>query len=121
MAALDAENTWTKVQSQGVVDLGNLSGNLVIDGDAGTCFRGVLIGDITTLSVQNLQEGQEVTLRLQQGGAGSHVIEAYSSQFHFPEGIEPNLSTTAGAYDVIAGKVIANIVVCGFLRNLGSV
>lgn len=114
------ENTWTKVQSHGVVNLGSVSGAVAVDADAGACFKMTLTGNITGLSVSNMQEGQELTLKFIQGGAGGYTIVP-SSDFHFAEGIQPVPSSAVGAYDVWAGKVIDGKVVVGGLRGLASV
>lgn len=119
-ALRDSVNSWGAVQSQGIVSLGNVQGVVTLDLTTGTTFILDLIGNITSLNISGAQAGQEITLKVRQAGSGNYTI-TFSSSFHFPNAIAPTLSTAVNAYDILAGKIIDNIAVMGFLRGLGSV
>lgn len=119
-ARRNTSNSWGAVQSQGTVDLGNVSGVVAIDASAGTTFILNLTEDITALSFSGHIPGQEITLKLVQAGTGGYTV-GFGGQFHFADGIAPVLSTVVGSYDIASGKIISNVAVMGFLRGLASV
>jgi hypothetical protein len=77
----------------GWVNLGNVSGSVVINGNAGSRFYGTLVGAIT-ISATNMKSGQILELAFLQDGAGGHTISW--SGIYFPDGVAPTVYTPAG-------------------------
>ena len=84
-----------------VVDLGRLSGDVVLDSsNPRTHFHGTVDGDISDIRVEGAVEGQyhEFTLELTQGSGGS-----LTTTWRWEGGSEPSLSVGAGQTDIVAG------------------
>lgn len=116
-AVRTSTNVWTQTQAIPPVDLGTDSGVISVDLRDSTGFILTLDGD-ATLSFSNTQNGQGLVFKITQGGAGSYTI-TWPGTVHFENQTPPILTTTVGAYDVIAGKYIDGNFVAGILKNLG--
>lgn len=68
---------------------------------AGNNFSVTLAGNRTLANPTNLTAGQHGTIVITQDGTGSRTL-AYGSNWKFPAGTAPTLTTTANAVDVLA-------------------
>ena len=57
------------------VDSGNIEGNISLDLNSGKNFRGVITADITGITLANVENGDSVTLLIEQNGIGGHAID----------------------------------------------
>lgn len=78
----------------------DLSAQVQINCCASNVFRHVLTQNVTFLSPNNPISGQVINIILKQGGAGSYTV-TWPSNFKFPAGTAPTLSTAVGAKDVL--------------------
>lgn len=115
-AQLSVDNAWTSTQTIAPVNLGNVTDAAVMDLSVAESFIMTIIGNVI-LNFTNLVEGQNVFVKIIQGIGGSHTIE-FLGNVHFPFGLAPTLSTTAGSYDVLSGKVIDGAIIFGLLSDL---
>jgi len=85
-------------------DLYNVSGTVELEPiQPITTFHVIANGNVT-FSVTDLDNGEEVTLVLEQDATGGRTF-TFSTEFKFPGGTVPTLTTTAGAIDVL--KLVA--------------
>jgi hypothetical protein len=104
---LTTDQAWA---SAGFVDLGNVSGNVTLDLDVGSCFRATLTGNIT-LSFANGRQGQSVTFIAIQDGTGGRTVSYAANKFFFPLMTAPTASTAAGGFAlVLSGKLWTDLV-----------
>lgn len=82
-------------------DLAIASGNVQINCCASNVFRLVLTESVTLLAPNNPISGQTVNLIIKQGGSGSYTV-SWPSNFKFPGGSAPSLSTAVGAIDIMS-------------------
>jgi hypothetical protein len=99
-AALATAQSFTAAQRGSVVALTD-GATITPDFAAGNNFSVTLGGNRTLANPSNLTAGQAGTIVITQDGTGSRTL-AYGSQWKFPGGTAPTLTTTASAVDVIA-------------------
>ena len=99
-ALLAAAQTFTAAQRGSVVALTD-GATITPDFAAGNNFSVTLAGNRTLANPTNLTAGQSGTIVITQDGTGSRTL-AYGSNWKFPGGTAPTLTTTAAAVDVIA-------------------
>jgi hypothetical protein len=99
-ALLAAAQTFTAAQRGSVVALTD-GATITPDFSAGNNFSVTLAGNRTLANPTNLTAGQAGTIVVTQDGTGSRTL-AYGSNWKFPGGTAPTLTTTAAAVDVIA-------------------
>lgn len=78
----------------------NGSAQVQINCCASNVFRHVLTQNVTFLTPNNPISGQVINIILKQGGSGSYTV-TWPSNFKFPGGTPPTLSTAVGAKDVL--------------------
>lgn len=100
VAVLAATQTFTAAQRGSVVALTD-GATITPDFSAGNNFSVTLGGNRTLANPTNLTAGQAGTIVVTQDGTGSRTL-AYGSNWKFPGGTAPTLTTTASAVDVIA-------------------
>lgn len=99
-AALATAQSFTAAQRGSVVALTD-GATITADFAAGNNFSVTLGGNRTLANPSNLTAGQSGTIVITQDGTGSRTL-AYGSNWKFPGGTAPTLTTTASAVDVIA-------------------
>jgi hypothetical protein len=99
-AALATAQSFTAAQRGSVVALTD-GATITPDFAAGNNFSVTLGGNRTLANPSNLAAGQAGTIVITQDGTGSRTL-AYGSNWKFPGGTAPTLTTTASAVDVIA-------------------
>ena len=98
--AIDTAQTWTKGQRGEVTALTD-GATITPDFADSNNFSVTLGGNRTLANPSNLTAGQAGTIVITQDGTGSRTL-AYGSNWKFPGGTAPTLTTTASAVDVIA-------------------
>jgi fibronectin-binding autotransporter adhesin len=63
------------ILSETFIDSGNIAGNISLDLNQGNNFRGVLTADITGITLANVENGDSVTLVVEQNSIGGHNID----------------------------------------------
>lgn len=99
-AALATAQSFTAAQRGSITALTD-SATITPDFSAANNFSVTLGGNRTLANPSNLTAGQSGTIVITQDGTGSRTL-AYGSQWKFPGGTAPTLTTTASAVDVIA-------------------
>ena len=83
------------------IDTVSASGSTVTrDMDQTNQFRVDMGANVTTFNVTNAADGQGLVIRFAQDSTGSRTI-AWPSEFKWPGGVTPVLSTAANAVDVL--------------------
>jgi hypothetical protein len=100
VAATNAAQSFSAAQRGTVVALTD-GATITPDFAAGNNFSVTLGGNRTLANPSNLTAGQSGTIVITQDGTGSRTL-AYGSNWKFPGGTAPTLTTTANAVDVIA-------------------
>lgn len=100
VAVLAAAQTFTAAQRGSVVALTD-GATITPDFSAGNNFSVTLGGSRTLANPTNLTAGQAGTIVVTQDGTGSRTL-AYGSNWKFPGGTAPTLTTAASSVDVIA-------------------
>ncbi len=103
-AALDIDAVGRTVvyrASSGVVTALTDGATITPDFNAANNFSVTLGGNRTLANPTNLTAGQHGVIVITQDGTGSRTL-AYGSNFKFPAGTAPTLTTTANAVDVLA-------------------
>jgi hypothetical protein len=90
--------TFGAPQRGGLVNIGS-SASMTLNLSTGNNFYTTL-DTSTSLTPANLTQGQHGVLVITQDGTGGHTM-SFDSTFKFPGGAIPNLTTTAGAVDVL--------------------
>ena len=116
---LSTINSWLKTQAVPSVNLGDVAVTLTVDAAAADA-QAFTLTDNVILAFNNTQDGQSLTLKAIQGGAGGFLL-TWPTIVHWANKTVPILSTTTGDYDIIAMKHIDGNYVAGFIRYLGSV
>ena len=99
-AALAVAQSFTAAQRGSVTALAD-GATITPDFAAANNFSVTLGGNRTLANPTNLTAGQNGTIVVTQDGTGSRTL-AYGSNWKFPGGVAPSLTTTASAVDVIA-------------------
>lgn len=99
-AKTDVVQSFTKAQRGTVVGLTDGS-SIATDLSLGNNFSVTLGGNRTLANPSNTTAGQSGVIVITQDGTGSRTL-AYGSNFKFPGGTAPTLTTTASAVDVLA-------------------
>ena len=69
----------------------------------------------TLANPANIKPGQKGVIYLQQDGTGSRTITTWGTNYKFPGGIKPTLSTAANAFDAVSYSVLSSVgIVCTF-------
>lgn len=115
----DTAQAWNQNQHIPPVDHGNQNGTLIINlNDSDSHYVNVV--DDLTISFSNVSEGENIYLWLQQGkSVGGPAVITLSGTFYFPFGTAPNFTSTLNKSDVIVGKYLKGVFVCGFLPEVG--
>jgi hypothetical protein len=117
-AQFTENQTWQKTQQITPIDHGNRSGSLIIDGSQSNSHI-VTATDNLAITFSVLAEGQDITLKLVQGKSSPAAVITLPGEMRFSFGSTPQLTQTLGKYDVIGGKVLDGVLVCGLLREVG--
>lgn len=104
-ASLSAANVFTKAQTVAPVALADAA-SIATDASLSNTFTVTLGGNRTLANPTNLQDGVILNWFIKQDGTGSRTL-AYGSNFKWPGGVAPALTTTANAVDLITGQYIA--------------
>jgi hypothetical protein len=100
VAGLGTTQSFSKAQRGTVVALTD-GATITPDFSAGNNFSVTLGGNRTLANPTNLTAGQHGVIVITQDGTGSRTL-AYGSNWKFPAGAAPTLTTTANAVDVLA-------------------
>lgn len=90
---------------------------IATDASLGNVFTVTLGGNRTLGAPTNLADGATYIWRITQDGTGSRTL-AFASVFKFPGGIDPTLTTTAAAVDIISGVSDGTNIYCAALLKL---
>jgi hypothetical protein len=97
---LNGVNAWSAGQSSTPVGL-TFGSTITPNFSSGNIFTVTLTGNATLANPSNLVAGQCGQIFLTQDSTGSRTL-AYGSEWNFPGGTTPALTTTAGATDVLS-------------------
>lgn len=116
----DTSGAFTKPQriaAETLTDGGTITPNL----NNANVFRVTIGGNRTIANPSNIASAlnQEVVIYVKQDGSGNRTL-SWGSQWKFPGGVAPTLSTAAGAIDMITGFVYSSTqVLCnGIIRDI---
>jgi hypothetical protein len=110
-----AERLFDAAQSVALTD----AATLVPDGAAGWNFHVTLGGNRALGAPANFRPGQSGRLRIVQPPSGGPRTLGFDPVWKFPGGVDPTLSTAAGAVDVLAYYVHdATNIECGFMKGM---
>jgi hypothetical protein len=98
------ETTYSKAQRSAPVALTDAT-TIAIDLSLSNNFSVTLGGNRTLGNPTNVNAGQAGQIVVKQDGTGSRTL-AYSSDYKFPGGTAPTLTTTAGATDILSYYVV---------------
>ena len=115
-ARFDTAQTFTKNQRIAEKDWGSRNGSLIVDCSLSDVHIITVTGNLS-ITLSNLSLASNLTFKIIQSAGGATVT--LPSEMDFAYGVNPVLTPTTGKYDVIAGKVIAGRLVCGFLGEVG--
>lgn len=87
---------------------------IAVDMSTGFNFNTTMTGNRTLGAPSNAKPGQSGIIEILQDGTGGRTL-AYASAWVFAGGVDPTLSTAAGARDVLAYTVISSGVILGTL------
>lgn len=111
-ARLDTAQVFTASQGITPVALTDAA-TIATDASLSNIFTVTLGGNRTLGNPTNLVAGKTYVWHITQDGTGSRLL-SYASNFKFPGGTAPTLSTAAAAVDVIVGTAVSSTVVrCG--------
>jgi hypothetical protein len=85
--------------------------SIAVDASKGSIFKVTLGGNRTLANPTNLTEGMRLKFLLTQDGTGSRTL-AYGSNYKFPAGSAPVLTTTAGAKDMMDCYYDGTVLLC---------
>jgi hypothetical protein len=80
------------------IDLGNVTGAVALDANAGLNYKFTMIGNVT-VSVTNLKNGQQIGFAAKQDATGGRTLSW--SGMSFPNNQAPAITTTASAWALI--------------------
>lgn len=91
------------VQGQGYSETATLTdaATIAVDCDTGNVFTVTLGGNRTLGAPTNLKNGATYVFIVKQDATGSRTL-AYNAVYKFPGGVDPVLTTTANAVDILA-------------------
>jgi hypothetical protein len=89
-------------------EIASSSGVATVNLNNSSQFKVNLTENITTFNVTNAIQGQNLAIRFAQDGTGSRTI-AFPSDFQWPGGVTPVLSTAANAVDVLNAIRVGSI------------
>lgn len=98
--ALNATNAWSAGQSSTPVTL-SFGTTITPNFSSGNIFTVTLTGNATLANPSSLAAGQCGQIFITQDGTGSRTL-SYGSQWKFPGGTAPTLTTTANATDILS-------------------
>lgn len=114
-ALLGAAQSFTKAQAATVVTLTDAA-TVAVDASLSNKFRLVLGGNRTLGNPTGVLNGQDFSILVVQDGTGSRTL-AYASNYRWPGGTAPTLTTTAGradlltfTYDSVSGTYLGSII-----------
>lgn len=99
-ATLEKVQLFQRAQRGVVSGVGLVSGTVTLDFKAANNFSIVLNGSTTINTPTDLKEGQSGVIYIQQDGEGGRTA-GYASEWNFPGGVAPTLTTTASGVDVL--------------------
>ena len=76
------------------------SSTITLDMSTGNNYGVTLTGNATLANPSNLVAGQSGVIKITQDGTGARTL-AYGSNWDFPAGAAPTLTTTANAVDIL--------------------
>jgi hypothetical protein len=103
---LSDQTTWLAAQAvtpSALTDGATITPNLTLS----NIFTVTLGGNRTLANPSSKVVGQGVTFIIRQDGTGSRTL-AYGTQYKWPGGVAPTLSTAANSIDVISGLVVSS-------------
>jgi hypothetical protein len=110
--ALSTDQTW----AAGDYTVLTPGTNVAVDMSTGINFSLAMGGNYTLDNPTNTKNGQAGEIIITQDGTGSRTL-AYGSNWKFAGGVDPVLSTTAGAVDVFSYKVVNSTFIIGALSK----
>jgi hypothetical protein len=113
--SLDTARTYTKAQRVAAVTLSDAS-TINVDADTGNVFYVLLGGNRTLANPTNLVNGQTLVFVLKQDGTGSRTL-TYGTNYKFPGGTVPTLSTGANDVDVLYCVANNNLLYCNLVKD----
>ena len=114
----------TKLYVQGtaagsIVGLGTTTGTVTLDFTQGNNFSMTLVGSITLANPTGITTGQSGIIQIQQDSVGSRTV-AFGSNWRFPSGTAPTVSTASTQIDCITYFVRnSNSIIANSLIGLG--
>jgi hypothetical protein len=110
--ALSTDQTWAAADYIALTD----AATVAVDMSLGINFS-LTIGDNRTLGAPtNTKNGQAGEIIITQDGTGSRTL-AYHANWKFAGGVDPTLSTAAGAVDVLSYKVVNSTFIIAALNK----
>ena len=100
LASLERVQLFQRAQRGVVSGYGSVTGGVTLDFQKANNFSMVLTGNITLNAPSDLKEGQSGVIYIQQDGTGSRTA-SFASEWDFPGGTAPTLTTTASGVDVL--------------------
>lgn len=110
LASLERVQVFQRAQRGVVSGIGLVSGTVTLDFQKANNFSMILNGTTVINTPSDLKEGQSGVIYIQQDGVGSRTA-SYASEWDFPGGTPPILTTTASGVDVL----------CYATRNTSSI
>lgn len=101
VAYLEVNQSFTKAQGVNRSALTDAA-TIAVDASLSNAFTVTLGGNRTLGQPTNPKDGQSITIFITQDGTGSRTL-AYHADWLFPGGVDPTLTTTAAAVDVLCG------------------
>lgn len=106
------DEAWASVTPVSLTD----AATIAVDMGVGINFDLTIGGNRTLGQPTNTKVGQGGSIKITQDGTGSRTL-AYHADWKFDGGVDPTLSTTAGAVDVLYYKVLAANFIHGSLNK----
>jgi hypothetical protein len=118
LASLERVQLFQRAQRGVVSGVGLVSGTVTLDFNKANNFSMILGGTTTINTPNDLKEGQSGVIYIQQDSVGSRTA-SYASEWDFPNGSTPTLTTVASGVDVLcyATRTSSNIA-ANLLNNL---
>jgi hypothetical protein len=102
-----------------IVGLGTTTGTVTLDFTQGNNFSMTLVGSITLANPTGITTGQSGIIQIQQDSVGSRTV-AFGSNWRFPSGTAPTVSTASTQIDCITYFVRnSNSIIANSLIGLG--
>lgn len=109
---LAADNVWSAAAFVTLTDAATVD----VDFSTGFNFELTLGGNRTLGNPTNAKPGQSGVIRIVQDGTGSRTL-SYDTNWLFPNGVAPTLSTAAGASDMLSYVCITSSVMYAVLNK----